>query len=424
MTNVVVPFPQVPDWKTGLTVNSKGIPLGNLRNVLHALRHAPEWHGVLAYDDFAACVITKKPPPWEGSKGPTVKRWADEHDVRACEWMQEQDIPALGVVGRAIQSVARETRVHPVRDYLNALKWDGTPRLDTWLTPYLGVKDTPYSRAVGPRFLISAVARIFEPGCQADHMLILEGPQGVLKSTALRALAGTAWFTDRMSNLGGKDAAMEVAGVWLIEMAELDALTKASNSATKAFVTRRNDRFRPPYGRHLVDQPRQCVFAGTINPNGGYLTDPTGARRFWPVTCGVIDREALGCDRDQLWAEAVVRFRADAPWWLETPALEALATAEQELRFEVDPWAETVSGWLAGRNEVSVSEVLTGALGVPVASQSHSAEMRIAAILKSTGFEQYRPGKKGQPRTPRYRRDVVGEARGDLRQKKFTKKST
>ena len=215
-------------------------------------------------------------------------------------------------------------------------------------------------------------------------MLILEGPQGILKSSALQALADP-WFTDRISKLGGKDASMEVAGVWLIEMAELDALTKASNSAIKSFVTRRHDRFRPPYGKHVVDQPRQCVFAGTINPVGGYLKDPTGARRFWPVSCGVIDLEALVRDRDQLWAEAFVRFRAGAPWWLETPELQALATAEQDARFEVDAWTEKVSEWLVGRNDVSVGEVLTGALGIPQESWSQTAQNRVAKILVTTG---------------------------------------
>ena len=168
-------------------------------------------------------------------------------------------------------------------------------------------------------------------------MLILEGAQGILKSSALQALA-EPWFMDRISALGGKDAAMEIAGVWLVEMAELDALLKAALPATKSFVTRRQDRFRPPYGKHVIDRPRQCVFAGTINPIGGYLKDPTGGRRFWPVSCGLIDLEALIRDRDQLWAEALVRFRGGAPWWLETTELQALAAAEQEARFEVDAW--------------------------------------------------------------------------------------
>jgi predicted P-loop ATPase len=289
MSNVV-PLPQGERWIAELTLNSQGVPLGNLRNVLHTLRHAVEWLAVLAYDEFAARVVTQKPLP-RGDRA--VEKWTDDHDTRACEWMQERGLPAnVGVVGRAIQTVARENPVHRVRNYLHALNWDGKPRLDTWLTRYLGVEDSPYVRAVGDRFLISAVARVEQPGCKADQVLILEGPQGILKSSALQALANP-WFSDRISNVSSKDAAMEVAGRWLIEMSELDALTKASNSAIKSFVSRRSDRFRPPYGKHVVDQPRQCVFAGTINPLEGYLNDPTGARRFWPVVCGDIDLETL-----------------------------------------------------------------------------------------------------------------------------------
>ena len=302
------------------------------------------------------------------------------------------------------------------------MKWDGTPRLDNWLTRYLGVMDSIYVQAVGSRFLISAVARIFQPGCQVDHILILEGPQGILKSSALRTL-GSPWFADRISKVGTKDSALEVAGVWLIEMSELDALTRATNSAIKSFVTRRNDRFRPPYGKHVIERPRQCVFAGSINPVGGYLNDPTGARRFWPIACGVIDLDVLVRDRDQLWAEALVRFRARPVWWLETPELQALAVAEQEARFKTDPWEESIGKWLISRNDVSVPEVLHGALGLAPGSWTHPAEIRVAAILKSNGFQQYRPGKRGQPRTPRYRREVGGEP-ADIPTITFNKKSS
>ncbi|MFZ0426333.1 MAG: virulence-associated E family protein [Xanthobacteraceae bacterium] len=406
-------------WADGLMMNKHGVPLANFRNVLHALRNAPEWHNVLAYDTFAARAITKRPPPWSDQ---TVAQWTDYDDNRACEWFQEHEIAApFGMVGRGIQTVAHEHPFHPVRNYLDGLNWDGTARLDTWLITYFGVEDSQYVQAVGSRFLISAVARVFSPGCQVDHMLILEGPQGGLKSSALQAVAGS-WFTDRISALGSKDSSMEVAGVWLIEMSELDALTKSTNSAIKSFVTRRHDRFRPPYGKHVVEQPRQCVFAGSINPAGGYLKDPTGARRFWPVACGHIELDVLVRDRDQLWAEALVRFKAGTVWYLETPELQALATAEQEARFEVDAWAEKIGGWLVGRNDVSVGEALVGALGVPRESWSQTAQNRVAAILAFTGFTRYRPGKAGQPRTPRYRRDAV-KHHGDLRKVKLKKKS-
>ena len=163
---------------------------------------------------------------------------------------------------------------------------------------------------------MSAVARIYRPGCKVDHVLVLEGPQGRQKSEALRMLAkNDSWFTDRLSHVASKDAVLEIAGVLIVEIAEMDALTKATSSAQKSFLTRRRDRFLPPYGKHPINLPRQCVFAATINPTvGGYLKDPTGARRFWPVACrGMIDRDGLEKVRDQLWAEAVHQFKAGAP---------------------------------------------------------------------------------------------------------------
>jgi hypothetical protein len=170
---------------------------------------------------------------------------------------------------------------------------------------------------------------------------VVKRPQGKQKSEALRTLAvNDEWFTDRLSNISGKDCIIETAGVLIVEIAEMDALTKATTSATKAFLSRRYDRFRPPWGKHSGTLPRRCVFAGSINPAvGGYLKDPTGARRFWPVACqGMIDRDGLEEVRDQLWAEAVYQYKSGARWWLDRPELEALANAEQAARFLVDVW--------------------------------------------------------------------------------------
>ncbi|MGD0076914.1 MAG: virulence-associated E family protein [Candidatus Binataceae bacterium] len=286
------------------------------------------------------------------------------------------------------------------------------PRLDTWLKTYLHADDTPYIRAVGPRFLISAVARIDKPGAKVDHMPVLEGPQGKKKSESLRTLAiKDAWFTDRLSHVGSKDAALETAGVLLFEIAEMDALTRASPSAIKAFLTQRSDRFRPPYGRHLTNEPRQCVFTGSINPPpvGGYLRDETGARRIWPVTChGMIDLAGIERDRDQLWAEAIVRYQAGAKWWLETPELEALATAEQAKRFKVDEWQEPIVDWLGDRCDTSLAEVLQGALGIAKKNQSQTAENRVQKILTRLQFTKYRANKRGK-RESRYRREKLGK---------------
>src|SRR5581483_7104435 len=193
--------------------------------------------------------------------------------------------------GQAVQTAARDRPIHPVKAYLHALLWDGVQRVDTWLSAYLGAEDTEYARAVGSRWLISAVARIYRPGVKADCCLILEGPQGIKKSTALRTLAGE-YFTDELADLGSKDAALQIRGVWIVEISELDSLARSEIASIKAFMSRTADRFRPPFGKRVVECPRQCVFAGTVN-HTEYLRDETGARRFWPVLCGTIDIEAL-----------------------------------------------------------------------------------------------------------------------------------
>jgi len=213
-----------------------------------------------------------------------------------------------------------------------------------------------HSRAVGARWLISAVARIFRPGAKADCCLILEGPQGIRKSTALRTIAGE-YFTDELADLGSKDAAMQTRGVWIIELSELDNLSHAEVARIKAFMSRTTDRFRPPYGMRLVESPRQCVFAGTVN-HSSYLRDETGGRRFWPVVCGQIDVDALAGDRDQLWAEAKARFESGSAWWLDTIDLVQLATDQQEARYEGDPWEEVIGPWLENKESTTISELL------------------------------------------------------------------
>jgi len=279
---------------------TEGRILPVLANAIAAFRHAPEWGGVLAFNEFGFGTVALKPTPW----GVVPKgEWTDHEDRLAAEWLQKQGIlVSVEVAGQAVQTAARDRPFHPVKTYLQGLHWDGTERVDRWLSRYLGTDDTEYSRAVGSRWLTSAVARIFRPGAKADCCLILEGPQGIRKSTALRTLAGE-YFTDELADLGSKDAAMQTRGVWIIELSELDSLSHSEVARIKAFMSRTTDRFRPPYGMRLVESPRQCVFAGTVN-HSAYLRDETGGRRFWPIACGRIDVDALARDRDQLWAEA------------------------------------------------------------------------------------------------------------------------
>jgi predicted P-loop ATPase len=394
------------DWTDDLQLDDEGGVLPLLANLILFLRHHPAWQGVLGYDEFSAHVVIRKPPPWDAEAPDTP--WTDHDETHTRIWFQNQRIkPGLGDVGRAVQAAARSNAFHPVRDYFNGLVWDGMRRLDRWLIKFFHADETPYIRAIGPRILIAAVARIYQPGCKVDHVPIFEGPQGKQKSEALRTIAiRDVWFTDRLSHIASKDAALETVGMLLVEIAEMDALTRASSSTIKSFITRRFDPLRPPYGKHRIRLLRQCIFAGTINPPvGGYLTDPTGARRFWPIAChGWIDRDGLECDLAQLWAEAVHHYSHGATWWLETPELEALATAEQQARFKVDPWQPRIARWLGRRKRVRLSEVLCGALRIAEADQTRSVQMRVASILTNLRFTKHRP-RRGRDREYCYERD-------------------
>jgi predicted P-loop ATPase len=391
-----------PDTKT-----RTGGPLACLANVITALRYAPEWQGVLGFNEFALRVVSRKPAPWAGARPDA--NWTDNEDSLTADWLQHEGIfVGVEVAGLGVQSVARDFKFHPVRAYLKSLRWDGIRRLDIWLSRYAGAQQSRYIAAVGARWMTAAVARIYEPGIKADCMLILEAKQGALKSTLFKTLAiNPDWFTDEIADLGSKDAAMQTAGVWIIEVGELDSMSRAESGKIKAFMSRTTDRFRPPYGKHVQAAPRHCIFGGTVN-HANYLKDETGARRFWPVACGKIDIDLLTADRDQLWAEAVVRFSIGEKWWLDTNELNEAATIQQAERYDGDAWDDLISAWLAKPEQrydgtghpilpftstpqaVTVTDILNHAIGKRQDQWTQGDSNRVARVLKSMDWERFR----------------------------------
>jgi predicted P-loop ATPase len=375
------------------------------------------------------------PAPWLDRSEPWKERpWTDTDDVLAADWFQHEGIAIPPTtVGPAIEAVARENPSHPVLNYLNALTWDGTARLDAWLVDHCGAADTPYSRAVGAAWMVSAVARVYRPGCKVDTALILESRQGLQKSSALRVLGGE-WFSDGIGDLSSKDTLLQMQGCWIIELAELDAVGRSEVSRIKAFMSTASDRFRPPYAKRSADFPRQCVFAGTVNPERGYLSDPTGARRFWPVKAAdgkpaswVINLARLAGARDQLWAEAAHRFNAGQTWWLSSDMTAAAEDVQAE-RYAGDAWddviirylaetsvpvknGEDIVGWRNTKraealSDVSVGDVLKDALHIAPGKWTQADQNRVSKSLRSMGFERYQR-KAGGQREWRYRRSPV-----------------
>lgn len=386
-------------WTDQLQRTKGGKPYAHERNAMIAMRHAPEWQGLLAFDEFSGETMALRETPW----GKAAGRWNETDDTNAAIWMQEQGINVRpDTVARSVEAAARENRFHPVRQYLDALKWDGKPRLNTWLVDYFGAEDNRYSQAVAAKWLIAGVARIYKPGCKVDTALVLEGAQGARKSTALATLAlREEWFTDRVEQIGSKDAVLAVQGKLIVELAELETVTgKQEVGAVKAFLSRQNDRMRPPYGRRMIDAQRQCIFAGSVN-EVEYLRDATGGRRFWPVKCGAIDVEQLRAAREQLWAEAVTRYRNGEKWWLDDPELVAAAREEQAARYQGDVWEERIAEFISDRDAVSISDVLT-ALDVATGRQTQAEKNRVAKELTRQGWIRKQARIKGGGQVWRY----------------------
>ena len=369
----------------------RGEPLPILANALIALEATMP--AAFAYDEMMRAPILMTPLKPEGGFLP---RTVGDVDVG----LVQEKLQHLGLrritkdtVHQAVDIRASERRFHPVRDYLNSLRWDGRLRIAKFACVYLGSEPTPYADQIGSMFLISMVARIFDPGCKVDHMLVLEGPQGALKSTACSILGGN-WFSDNLPDItAGKDVAQHLNGKWLIEVSEMHAMNRAESAQLKAFITRTIERYRPSYGRKEVIEPRQCVFIGTTNRDC-YLRDETGGRRFWPIKVGSIDVDALSRDRDQIFAEAVQAYRQKAVWWPDKNFEREHILPEQTARYEGDAWEEDISAYLATKTRVTIGEVAHNALFIEKPRIGTGDQRRIAAALEQIGWRRERPDGK------------------------------
>jgi predicted P-loop ATPase len=370
-----------------MILSDQGKVLPIMANVIEAIERDPDLSRRYGFDEMlVALTITDNPHP---------RPLTDQDVLELHDWLQKAPIGLSKVpkqvAADAIELYGKRHAYHPLRRYLKRLKWDGRERVKQWLADYLDAADDNYSRAIGQMFLIAMVARIFQPGCKVDHMLILEGPQGELKSTACKVLAGD-YFSDALPELGtGKDVSVHLRGKWLIEIAEMHAFNRAEATHLKSFLSRTTERFRPPYGRLEVIEERQCVFVGTSNKDA-YLRDETGGRRFWPLKCGAVQIDNLRSDRDQLLAEAVHLFKAKQPWWPDKDFERAHIAPQQEARFEDDAWSGLVAAHLAGTQAttITIPQLAKAALELKSDRLGLAEQKRIAAILTRLGWQAKR----------------------------------
>lgn len=311
---IEVPTDETPDvnteWMAELDYDRKGSIKSTAKNIIHILENDPLLSGHLWHDLFSGFDLVKGGLPWDRK----ATQWGNRDDANLRIYLEEN----YGVTGKdkikdAKDAVFTRNRVHPIRDYLNGLTWDGVPRLDTLIVDYLGAADTVLNRAMTRKHFAAAVARVMNPGCKYDYCLIITGAEGIGKST-LFAVMGGEWFNDSLVTMEGKNGMEQARGGWVIELPELGSIKRSDVEQVKAYISRQDDTYRPAYGTVVEKHPRQCIFCGTTNETY-FLKGDTGNRRFWVMAANPDVRKHddvkadLMAERDQIWAEAVEVWR-------------------------------------------------------------------------------------------------------------------
>ena len=364
-----------------------GEPHVNIANASQVLKNHPDLAGKIWFDSFRQRIF-------HTLKG-AEKEWSDQDDLSLTIWMQQQ----VGLHKMPVQTIAQSVIAHAanhsrnsVLEYLGGLEWDQMSRLDHWLGDYLGVEKTPYSMAIAKNWLLSMVARAYAPGCKVDHMPVLEGSMGKGKTSFLELLGGQ-WYSAATESFGSREFLQQIIGCWLMEMPDLANFNRREHGHIIATITIRTDRFRPPYGRHVIDHARTCVFAAT-SENDDYLSDSRGIRRFWPLRTKHLDLEAFAQSRDQLFAEAVTEFHKAGATWYIVP--EADTIKEQADRRDDDPWRERVLGYVDRLAETTAAEVLMHAIEMNLKDATQVEKRRITAILRDAGWINVVAKRNGQ----------------------------
>ena len=353
----------------GLSMGPSGhAPVANVDNVVRILSRSHAFKDLVWFDEFYGRYFTVGP-----------REWMDIDDINLTVKLQREfgftrisvDTVAAGVRCRGHQCLRNEPR-----EWIRSLRWDGKERIDRFFADYFGCSYSGYSAAVSRNFWLALIARVFQPGCQVDNMVILEGPQGIYKSKALETIGGK-WYMEAAEEITSKDFFVALAGKLLVEIADLDSFSRADTTRIKKVITCRTDRYRQPYGRATQDHPRRSIFVGTTNETH-YLRDATGARRFWPITCGNIALDRLRLDREQLYAEALTRYLTNEDWY-RVPGDET--AAEQEDRRQFDEWENITQEFLVGKSEITLTE-LAAYMGFEKSKIDISSQRRMGSILR------------------------------------------
>ena len=378
----------------GLECDDNQKPHPTLANASKILQAYEKFKGHIWFDDFRGAI-------YHTLHGPTPKRWTDA-ETRALTVNIQQQLKLAKfntrIVEEGLRHAAECQRRNSLTEWLNSLVWDGTERLDTWLTDCTGAELNEYTLAVSRNWPIAMVARAYQPGCKMDNMPVLEGVSGLRKTQFLGILGGE-WYKALSMQFGEKDFLQALRGAWLIEIPDMAGFSRADHGKVLAVITTATDTYRVPYGREPEDVPRTCVFAATSETED-YLSDMRGKRRYWPLRCRDINLDTLRQQRAQLFAEAVTRYREGAHWY-DMPA--EFTQQEQLARAEGDEWTESVlvnaeRWWDEYKrspigNAITAKRLMVHALDVPIGQVTTGHCRRVTAILKANGYERKRdPG--------------------------------
>jgi len=385
-----IPASQFGLWEIlGLSKGDTGYPRANIHNAMLVLEKHPELKDVIWYDEFHDRCFTR----WQSD---VTQEWSDDHDVKLTRYIQDTiGIHNINdrVVAKACKTHAKDVKRNEPKQWMDQLQWDGIERIHDFMADCMGASENNYVRAVSCDFWIAMVARIFRPGCKFDNMIVLEGSQGVFKSSALNLIGGN-WFSEIHESVQHKDFYLAIQGKLLLEISELGAFSRAEIERIKHVISCADDRFRTPYESTARDHPRSCVFIGTTNEDE-YLRDVSGGRRFWPIKVGQIRLDLIKENRNQYFAEAVAKFKAGASWW-EVP--EMAAKEEQESRRKSDVWESVIECYTDrnGLDEVDIADILVNVLKIDIGKQSKLDQDRVRGALKALKwiYKQKRVGEK------------------------------
>ena len=400
-------------WQQRLVRNRNGVPEASPHNMLLILEHDDVLAGLFWLDEFGNRIVLDRQPPWVGGQR---DEFTEIDAMELAAWLGDPvryDGMTVGVnlVLQTVEAIARRRKRHTVRDYLTAVKWDGTPRVERMFVDLFGSEDSAYVRQVAMCVMVSAVSRILwidpkqaSKGSKVDFMLVLEGGQGAGKTTAVLELFSAEWYAEATESPAHKDFYQTLRGRWGIEIGEMASFNRADMAKVKQAITTRFDVYRPSYGRTARSFRRECIFVGTVNGDD-YLRDASGARRFLPMKVGRVDIPQLVALRDQLWAEAVKLYLDGFEWW----SLPEGAKHEQDERYQEDSWMEPISRWLAGKFgndayegvtkspindqvlECTSSDLLWRALQIDTARHTRQDQMRVGEIMTRFGWPKFRP---------------------------------